>query len=1039
MSIRQIVRLPLALLAFLIFGTAPSALMAQVAPAVGIRQNTPAVHAFTNARIVTAPGKVIAKGTLVVRDGMIGAVGADVKVPADATVRDMNGMTIYPGLIEGYTDADLPKKSGESGGRGPGGGGRNSDNAAPPQGGARYWNSNIRASMSAAEMFTPSEKENEKLRAMGFTVAQLVPGEGILRGATAVVMLGDGNPGDLLIKSDVAQAGTLAPSRGSAEPYPNSIMGSVALLRQVLLDARWHADAQAASRQYPAEPRPEFVSDLASLEGVLKGTQPLLMETSDENDLLRAAAIAKEFSVKLWVRGSGSEYARLQGVKGAGVPILLPVNFPETPAVSTPEDALGVSLTALRYWDEAPENPKRLNDAGVDFSFTTALLKDVGTFTANVRKAIERGLPADAALAALTTRPARLLGIEKEAGTLEKGKRANFVITDGELFGEKTNVLETWISGTRYPVKPAPDVDPRGTWAAALAGGGVPSDSVVFSLKGEASSPKPTVTIGGKEAKTANAGFSNLLLSLSFSGDSIGFDGVTRMSGTYTGGKFSGTGELSDGSVFRWSAVRTDPFTPEKDSAKAKEPQMASFPPVTPLGAFGRAALPEQPAKLFIKNATIWTSGPAGNIENGDMIVERGKIVKVGKGLAAPSGAVVIDAAGKHVTAGLIDCHSHSAAAGSVNETGQAITAEVRIGDVIDPDDIGIYRELAGGLTVANVLHGSANAIGGQNQVIKLRWGAMAGEMKFEGAMPGIKFALGENPKQSNWGDDNTTRYPQTRGGVEQIIRDEFTAARDYRTKWADYRAGKFHIPPRRDLEMDALVEILEGKRLVHSHSYRQDEILMLMRVAEDFGFRVATFQHILEGYKVADIMAKHGAGGSSFSDWWAYKFEVYDAIPYNGTLMNKAGVVVSFNSDSDELARRLNLEAAKAVKYGGTPPEEALKFVTLNPAKQLRIDKRVGSLEAGKDADFVIWSGNPLSNRTICEQTWIDGRRYFDRQEDREMNAEVTRERAILIQKALETPGKKSGEKKGGRGRGYEDDDEHYSCQDEFNAKEGR
>ena len=1038
---RSFFRRCLTVLPFLLAWTWTAPLAAQVAPAVGIRQNTPEVHAFTNARIVISPGRVIDRGVLVVRDGLIEAVGANVKIPADARLRDMNGMTIYPGLIEGYTDANMPRKPTESG-RGPGGGGRGSagDDPSPTPGGARYWNANIRSSLRAAEMFTPDDKENEKLRAMGFTVAQLVPPDGILKGATAVVMLGEGNPGDLLIKTDPAQAGTLAPPRGSGEPYPNSLMGSVALVRQTLLDAGWYAEAQAASTRYPEEPRPEFVADLSALEKVVRGTQPLLMDASDENDLLRVAAIAKEFSLKLWVRGSGSEYARLADVKAARVPILLPVNFPETPSVESSGDALGVSLAELRYWDEAPENPKRLNEAGVEFSLTTALLKDAASFTANVRKAIERGLPADAALAAVTTRPAKLLGIDKEAGTLDKGKRANFVITDGDLFGEKTTVRETWISGKRYPVKPAPDADPRGSWTAVLTG--APADSVMIALKGEADGLKPTVTIRGKEAKTAKADFSSLVLSLSFSGDSIAFTGVTRMSGTYSGagdGKLSGTGELFDGSVFRWTALRTDPFVPEKDTSKPKETQMASFAPVSPPGEFGRAKLPDQPARLFIKGAAIWTSGPAGNIENGDMLVERGKITRVGTGLAAPPDALVIDAAGKHVTAGIIDCHSHSAAAGSVNETGQAITAEVRIGDVIDPDDIGIYRELAGGLTVANVLHGSANPIGGQNQVIKLRWGAPAEAMKFEGAIPGIKFALGENVKQSNWGDNNTSRYPQTREGVEQIIRDEFTAARDYRKKWADYRTGMFHIPPRRDLEMEAMVEILEGRRLVHAHSYRQDEILMLMRVAEDFGFRVAAFQHILEGYKVADIMAKHGAGGSTFSDWWAYKFEVYDAIPYNGALMNKAGVVVSFNSDSDELARRLNLEAAKAVKYGGTSPQEALKFVTINPARQLRIDRRVGSLEAGKDADFVIWSGSPLSNLSICEQTWIDGRRYFDRTEDAAMREEVTRERSVLIQKALESPKGAGGEKKGGRGRGYDDDGEHYTCRDEFNGKEGR
>jgi N-acetylglucosamine-6-phosphate deacetylase len=313
-------------------------------------------------------------------------------------------------------------------------------------------------------------------------------------------------------------------------------------------------------------------------------------------------------------------------------------------------------------------------------------------------------------------------------------------------------------------------------------------------------------------------------------------------------------------------------------------------------------------------------------------------------------------------------------------------------------------------LTVANQLHGSANAIGGQNQVIKLRWGMMPEQMKFEGAIPGIKFALGENPKQSNWGDKYTTRYPQTRMGVEQIIRDEFTAAREYEKQLIAAKANPNLIPPRRDLELEALVEILNKKRLIHSHCYRQDEILMLLKVSDDFGFQIGTLQHILEGYKVADEMAKRGVGGSAFSDWWAYKYEVIDAIPYAGKLMHDAGVLVSYNSDSNEMARRLNTEAAKAVKYGGISEIDALKFVTINPAKQLRIDSRVGSLEIGKDADLVIWSGHPLSTYTICEQTWIDGRRFFDREEDLMMREEVQKKKAELMQKALKSKKKGSG-----------------------------
>lgn len=410
---------------------------------------------------------------------------------------------------------------------------------------------------------------------------------------------------------------------------------------------------------------------------------------------------------------------------------------------------------------------------------------------------------------------------------------------------------------------------------------------------------------------------------------------------------------------------------------------------------------PEQPSALLIQNATIWTSGSAGVIEGGDLLVRNGKIAAVGQGISAPRGAIVVDAAGKHVTPGLIDAHSHSAIFGSVNESSDISTAHVRIADVIDAESIDIYRQLAGGLTGANLLHGSANAIGGQNAIIKLRWGAPPEELLVDSAPQGIKFALGENPKQSNWGVE-TRRYPQSRQGVEQVIRERFQRAVDYRREWQEFRSSraKDRVPPRRDFELDALVEILEGKRDVHSHSYRADEILMLMRVAEDFGFRIKCFQHVLEGYKIADELAAHGATASTFSDWWAYKFEVFDAIPYAGTIMNDRGVVVSFNSDSSELARRMNLEAAKAVRYGGMSQPDALKLVTLNPAIQLGIDDRTGSLEAGKDADFVVWSGHPLSTYTIAEQTWVDGRKYFDREADLAGRQALVEERNALMAK---------------------------------------
>lgn len=428
-----------------------------------------------------------------------------------------------------------------------------------------------------------------------------------------------------------------------------------------------------------------------------------------------------------------------------------------------------------------------------------------------------------------------------------------------------------------------------------------------------------------------------------------------------------------------------------------------------------RVPTPEQPAVLLVRGATVWTSGPQGTLEGADLLVRQGKIVAVGVDLDAPADALVVNAEGKHVTAGLIDCHSHTAIVGDVNEATNTITAEVRIQDVVNSETVNLYRQLAGGLTAANLLHGSANAIGGQNCVIKLRYGADPEGLKLEGAKPGIKFALGENPKRVNWGDNKDQHYPKTRSGVEQLIRERFLAAEDYRAAWNAWRAaGSKGIPPRRDLQLETVVEILEGKRLVHSHSYRADEILMLIRLAEEFGFRVGTFQHVLEGYKVADEIAAHGAGASCFSDWWAYKFEVYDAIPYAGALMWDRGAVVSFNSDSSELARRMNLEAAKAAKYGGVPEEEALKFVTLNAAIQLAVDDRIGSLEPGKDADFVIWSGHPLSSYTICEQTWVDGRKYFDRKDDLAARKALAEERAALLAKA-----KDSGKDGKGKGKG--------------------
>jgi imidazolonepropionase-like amidohydrolase len=395
---------------------------------------------------------------------------------------------------------------------------------------------------------------------------------------------------------------------------------------------------------------------------------------------------------------------------------------------------------------------------------------------------------------------------------------------------------------------------------------------------------------------------------------------------------------------------------------------------------------------IAITGGTILTMGPQGTLERGTLLIRDGRVAAVGRDVQVPAGATVIDAAGRFVLPGIIDAHSHTAVEGGVNEGSEIVTAEVRIKDVLDHGDIDIYRQLAGGVTTINVLHGSANSIGGQNAIIKLRWGKTPDELLFKDAPRGIKFALGENPKRSNFNvPGQQRRYPATRMGVEVSIRDAFKEARAYKAEWDDYdkklkalpaKADK-PLPPRRNLRLETLKEILEGKIDVHAHCYRSDEILMLIRVAEEFGFKIRTFQHVLEGYKVASEIAKHGAGASGFSDWWAYKMEAYDAIPYNAAILTAHGVVFSMNSDSNELARRLYWEAAKAMKYGNVSEIEALKMVTLNPAKQLGIDKRVGSLEAGKDADVAIFSHHPFSPDTRVEMTLVDGSVYFDRAKD--------------------------------------------------------
>jgi imidazolonepropionase-like amidohydrolase len=778
--------------------------------------------------------------------------------------------------------------------------------------------------------------------------------------------------------------------------YPVSLMGAMALQRQTLLDASWYAGVQAWHREHGGE-RPEANAALAALGAVVRGEQPVYFQLESELDLARAARIAAEFKLKLVLRGSGYEYRVLRELP-RGVPVVVPLTFPEPPEVENPEHAIDIPLDRLEHWELAPTNPARLAAAQVPVALTTAgLRRPESEFWSRVRLAVQRGLPAGTALAALTTTPADFLGLGRTHGTVAVGKAANLVVAGGDLFRtEEAEVQLVWVDGEPFPLDAWHRFDARGTWRVAWTGA---PDQAPAEIK-----------IAGRNASRlrANAGGADVTVRVDGAGFTLaaparwfGLElGTVRLVAHAEGGALVGSGEWPDGRPLRWRAERTAGPAPLKPAVRKPAVTVAQA-GVYPAGTYGRAGIPAQPAAVLVKNTTLWTSGPAGVVTGGDLLVEAGRIARVGRGLAAPAGAVVIDGTGKHVSPGLIDCHSHVAIDRGVNEGTHSVTVEVRVGDALDPTDIGLYRQLAGGLTTSNLLHGSANAMGGQNQVIKLRWGETADGLKFVGAPPGVKFALGENVTRKN-ATTLATRYPVSRMGVREIMLDAFSRARDYRREWAEFRAGGSARPPRRDLRLEAALEILEGRRLIHIHSYRQDEVLAFIRLVQELKLPVATFQHILEGYKVAREIAALGAGASAFSDWWGYKHEVIDAIPYAGALLHEAGVLVSFNSDDRELARHLNTEAAKAVKYGGVPPIEALKFVTINPARQLRIDDRVGSLEPGKEADFVLWNAPPLSGYARVEQAWIDGRRYFDREDDARARAAAETTRAALVQKIL-------------------------------------
>ncbi|WP_431211679.1 amidohydrolase family protein [Puia sp. P3] len=670
-----------------------------------------------------------------------------------------------------------------------------------------------------------------------------------------------------------------------------------------------------------------------------------------------------------------------------------------------PGDARYVSLADMKHWEMAPTNPGAFEKAGITFCLTASDMHDTKQFFTNLRKAFDYGLSENKALEALTKTPATLIGIYDKVGSLDAGKLANFLITNGPVFNEKTSIVENWVQGKKYDVKKEAWKDIKGQYALAVTVAGGTTGNYVLDVKSPTSA-----SIIGKDTLNAKFSYDGVLISLSFPVPAAGRGGdvpgrgaetpgrraggrvpaATHLSGVVNGSSWNGNGTDSAGNLVVWTATFTKATPPTPDTTHKRIAKIGKV--LYPFDGYGWDSLPKQ-EDLLIKNALVWTNEKEGRLENTDVLVKAGKIAKIGKNLSA-AGAATIDGTGKWLTPGIIDEHSHIAAF-SINEGAQSVTSEVRIADNLNPEDINIYRQLAGGVTSSHILHGSANTIGGQTQLIKLRWGVDDEGLKFRNWDPFIKFALGENVKRTT--SSNNNRFPDTRMGVEEVLMDAFTRAKDYQQQ----RKTAPNVT-RRDLELDALVEIMEHKRFITCHSYVQSEITALMRVAEKFGFRVNTFTHILEGYKVADKMKEHGASVSTFSDWWAYKMEVQDAIAYNATIMQKVGLNVCINSDDAEQARHLNQEAAKSVKYGGMSEDDAFRMVTLNPAKALHVADRVGSIKEGKDADLVLWNDNPLSIYAVPQKTIVDGIVYFDIDRDARLRRNIAAERNRLIQKLI-------------------------------------
>lgn len=1013
------------------FTLAICAALSQPAPAqvqrnAGFESKT---FAITKARLVVSPEEEIEQGTLVIRDGLIVAAGKDVAVPLDAETIDGAGLIVYAGFIDAATSSLLDPNRAPAPSAG-----RSIDfsrfalAATPPDN-----RKSLTPEFEAPQGLKSDMAAFETRRRSGFTSVHVVP-SGRIAGGQGALLTTSGLPlrEALVGAATFPQFQLFAPQGGG---YPVTLMGATAHLRQAFLDARRHRQHQRAyEAQVAGVTRPPEDPVLHALGEIAERKQPSIFIAQGLDDIHRALDFAEEQQIPPIIWGAREGFRCVDRLKASTRGVIVQVNWGNEPPIEpnkpsdtlVPQlkDPLRVQQDRVDRWKKQVGGLKDLSQQKVPCALSSEGLNDPAEIFKSVRQAIAAGLARPAALAALTRDAAALLGLDKRLGTLSPGKLAHISILTGPFDDERSKVRYVFVDGLKFEYNKGAEPVPAGTPAtppASLAGN--------WQIEIDAADGKVAATLeltqngnslaGAFHSQQGDGKVSSgkvegtkfdLVVAIGAGAQTIElkFSGAADMAAE---GKLSGTLKSAFGAATKWSATRKaaaepaprNPVTISIDAANEpkeggqKKEATAPAEQSVELEADRLARPIETGGNVLVRRGTVLT-GRGDPLPDTDVLVRKGKIASIGRDLAADEGMTVIDAAGRFIMPGIIDTHSHimfGDGMGGVNEGTASIVPEVRVKDVVRSNDPAAYRALAGGVTAARLLHGSANVVGGQDAVVRLKFGRRAAEQILQGNPQGVKFALGENVKFQ------TNRFPNTRLGVEATLNRAFLEAVDYRRTWLDYRksteaqakaAGAAAggaaaassteiVPPRRDLRLEALADIVDHQKFIHCHCYRADEILMLLRVTSDLGIRVWSLQHVLEGYKVAPEIAAHSASCSTFADWWGYKVEAFDATPYNAALLTEAGANVCLKSDDAELIRHLYLDAAKMLRYGGLAPDVALRMITLNSARELGLDERMGSIEVGKDADLAIFSGHPLNAFSRCEMTIIEGEVLFVRE----------------------------------------------------------